>query len=112
MRVGVTARTGRIGELRAFGNTDARLVGFEVRGREKSHVVGRDHRDPGFLTQRHAARDEGFIFGAAQALQLEVVAVAEQRLPLARHAHRLRLTAGDERATHVAIGGAGQGDQA
>jgi hypothetical protein len=52
-------------QLRAFGNTDARLVGSKSAAKA-SHVVGRNHRDASFLTQRHAARDEGFIFSAAR----------------------------------------------
>ena len=67
-------------------------------GGEEAHVVGGDHRNAGLLAERDAAGDVRFIVGAAEPLQLEVVAIAEQLLPVARQRQRLGFAAaGDAR---------------
>ena len=52
------------------------------------------------------------IVGTAESLQFEVVAIAEQRLPLARQRKRIGLAPGQDGAAHIALGGAGERDQA
>ena len=52
-----------------------------------------------------------FIVGTAEPLQLEVVAIAEQLLPLARQRLRIGVAPRQERATHVAFDGTGERDQ-
>ena len=48
---------------------------------------------PVFWLKRHGLGDQRFVVGAPQALQLEVVAIAEQRLPLARQRQRIGVAA-------------------
>ncbi len=111
LRLGVPADTGRVGELRAIGDTDARLVGFEIRGAQEAHVVGGHHRNAALLAERHAAGHECFIVRPRQSLQFQVVTIAEQLLPLARQGQRLGLAAGEQRAAHVAFGRARERDE-
>ena len=79
LRRGVFARAVGVGEQRAFGNADARLVRFEIAGREEAYVVGGDDRDAGLLAQGNGLGDQRFIVRAPQALQFEVVAVNRTR---------------------------------
>ncbi len=53
----------------------------------------------------------GLVVGAAESLQFEVVAITEQGLPLARQDERFGLAPGQDGATHIALGGAGECDQ-
>ena len=111
LRLGVPADTGRVGELRAIGDTDARLVGFEIRRPQEAHVVGGHHRNAALLAERHTAGHVCFIVRPGQSLQFQVVTIAEQLLPLARQGKRLGLAAGEQRATHVAFGRTRQRDE-
>ena len=67
---------------------------------------------PRLVAERHGRGDVRLLVGPAEPLQLEVVAVAEQLLPVRAPAQRSRLAAVDERAADVAFGRAGQRDQA
>ena len=111
LRRRVPALPVRIGELRAVGDADARFVRFEVAGGEEAHVVGGHHRNAGLLAQRHGLGHQDLVIGAPEALELEVVAIAEELLPVAREHQRIIVAAVGEGAADVALGESRQRDQ-
>ena len=59
---------------------------------------------PVCLAERDALGDQRLVVGASQPLQFEVVAIAEQLLPVARQGQRIGVAARQKRAAHVAFG--------
>ena len=93
-------------------DADAHLVGIEVTRLEEAHVVGGHHRGVGFQRQVHGFMYIAFLVFAAGALQFEVVAVAEGRLPFLQQLFGFIIVARDQRAADIAIAAAGECDQA
>ena len=88
-------------------NAHARFVGFVIVRADEAHVV-RGH-DRGAVLRRELKRavDITLLALALRSLQLDVVAIAEQREPAVQSLARLVLATVDERAAEVAFAGAG-----
>src|SRR5207253_6421182 len=108
----ITAHPAGVGEERAVVDADARLVRLELPGLEEAHVVGGHHQRAAPGGERHRAGDVGLLEGLAEALQLEMEAPGEERLPRIERALGVALARGNERPTDVALGGAGEADEA
>jgi len=107
----VGPRTAGVVEPMAAVNADARLVGLELVPCEEAHVIGRDQRGRQAVDQREDARDVRLLVRAADTLDLEIEAVAEQGLPAFEQCLCLAPAAGQQRPPDVAARGAGQCDQ-
>ena len=99
----VAARAALVREQRAVVDADARFVRFEVVRLQEAHVVGRDHRHAALRRQRHGGGDVGLLARPAEALQLDVEAIAEQLEPAIERLLGLALAAVAERAADVAF---------
>ena len=77
----------------------------------EAHVVRRDDRHAAFDGEIERAAADNALRLRARALQLEVVAIAEQREPALERAARIGLAAVEDRAADVAFARAGQRDQ-
>lgn len=108
----VETRAARVVQGAAVVDADPRLVGLEVLGIEKPHVVGRYHRRALAGGQFDAMLDVfGFVL-ASGADQFQVIAIAEDLEPTVEQFFRLVPATGEERAGHVAVPAAREGDQA
>ena len=92
-------------------NADSRLVCLEFVARQEAHVVGRDQCCRPFRNQREDACDVRFLVGTADALHLEVIAVAEQGLPGFEECPRLVVAARQQGPPDVALRPARQRDE-
>ena len=108
----VAAHAAGVREQRAVVNADARLVRFELLGFEEPHVVGRHHRGAAAAGERDRAGNVGLLERPAEALQLEVEASGKQREPRIECTLGVGLAGMNQRAADVALGCAGQADQA
>src|SRR5690606_25534166 len=77
----VATRSLRVVEQRAVVDADARLVGLEVFRANETNVVRGDDGHAACARKLHGGIEIGLFAGASSALQLEIVAVAEQAEP-------------------------------
>ena len=108
----VFAPAGRVGQLRAVMDADARLMGLEIRLGQKAHVIGGHHRHAAVGGQFQCGRHIRGLACPAHALQLQVVAIAEQAAPGLQLPPRLGRPPHQQAAPHVAIHRPRQGDEA
>src|SRR6185312_8677619 len=108
----VAAWACRIGEQAALLDAHARLVRLEVLALEEAHVVGRDQRHPAARGELDRRGQVGGLLGPAEPLQLEVVAIVEQRAPLRQRRLRLRRALAQQCPPHICLHGTRQRDQA
>jgi hypothetical protein len=92
----------------AAADADARLVRLEFRARQEANVVGRDDRCRAGRDEPQHAGHLRFVIRPAEALDLEVIAVAEKRLPTLQQQCRLGIPAGEQGTSDVALGRARQ----
>ena len=81
-------------------------------GAQEAHVVGRDHRHAAARGQRHRGRHVALLAAATRRAAARGSSGRRTAPPGREQLLGLRLAAGDQRATDVAVGGAGQRDQA
>ena len=101
----------RIGEDKAPGNADARLVRAKILAAQKLHRMRRDDGQRELAGEPHCRGDERIVVGAARALHFEVVAPRKEVRPRARRLRRAARIALQERAADLAVARAGKRDQ-
>jgi hypothetical protein len=95
----------------AFGDTDQRVMRFEIFAPRVERLVRASDRDPVAVSEIEQRRLDLLFFGASVTLQLDIEPVAERReKPRATRRRKLRLP-GAEREIERPAGTAGQGDQ-
>ncbi len=99
--LGVAAYARGIREQASFVDADARLVGFEVFAPDEAHLVGRHHGRRASSHQLECRCDVVFLARTADALQLDIEAIAEQRLPILERLARLGAASAREGAADV-----------
>ena len=109
-RCSVRARPGSASNAPSWMHTRASCDSKSSR-REEAHVVGGHHRHAVSTRATTARRDVDLLAGAPDALQFEVVAVAEHRLPARKRARASSSRPPPSGATHIAFAAAGQGDE-
>ena len=77
--LGIAALAAGIVQGATLVNTDPGLVGLELIGIDKAHIIGRHHRAVVLGGQGHGGVEIVLLFSATCALQLQVEAVTKQR---------------------------------
>ena len=85
---GVAADAVGVGQKRTIVDADAGFVGLEVARFQEAYVVRGDDRNAAAAGEVDSGGDVAFLIGTAEALQLDVVAVGQQRQPVIERARR------------------------
>ena len=108
---GVAALAAGIAELRAVMDADPRLMRFELRARQETHIVGRNRGDASGLGKFHGRFRAHLFTGPAGALHLEIEAIAAIRLPALETSLRLLVPSARKGLPDVALESSGQHNQ-
>ncbi|OIQ85499.1 hypothetical protein GALL_326730 [mine drainage metagenome] len=105
------ARTAAVGQHVALGDADARFVGLEIDRVEKLDRVRGHHRQIERGRQIERPHNKSFLLRVAGALQLDVIALGEQCLPLGCKRQRQLHVVLQQCLADIPVERAGQQDQ-